>query len=173
MAAVFTRRIISPRFPQKLRVFLTGKEISCCPPLYFYCPGYSNFVDNNRTNYVLKDVTLERRYVLRYFSDDAKKKTEAATEEEEKKETKKLTLLQRFKEMYKKYWYVLVPVHLVTSAFWFGGFYYLAKRYVQYCAMENSFRFYLWQTVIRCKYKQIIMFLQWSGCGQHHAKLQL
>lgn len=40
----------------------------------------------------------------------------------------KKSLLQRFKEMYRDYWYVLVPVHLVTSAGWFGGFYYLAKR---------------------------------------------
>lgn len=131
MAAVFTRRIISPQFTPKLRVFLIGRELSCCPPLYFYCNGYSNFVDNNRTNYVLKGVTLKHQYVVRYFSNDAKKKTEAATDEDGKEEMKKLTLLQRFKEMYKKYWYVLVPVHLVTSAFWFGGFYYLAKRYVQ------------------------------------------
>lgn len=37
-------------------------------------------------------------------------------------------LIKRFKQMYRDYWYVLVPVHLVTSAGWFGGFYYLAKR---------------------------------------------
>lgn len=43
---------------------------------------------------------------------------------------KKLSIFQRFKQMYKDYWYVLVPVHLVTSAAWFGGFYYMAKRYV-------------------------------------------
>ncbi|KAJ8973490.1 hypothetical protein NQ317_018763 [Molorchus minor] len=29
--------------------------------------------------------------------------------------------------MYRDYWYVLVPVHLVTSAVWFGMFYYMAK----------------------------------------------
>ncbi|VDP24330.1 unnamed protein product [Soboliphyme baturini] len=38
----------------------------------------------------------------------------------------KLTSVQRFKLLFKKYWYVLVPVHLVTSAFWFGTFYYMA-----------------------------------------------
>jgi hypothetical protein len=41
----------------------------------------------------------------------------------------KLSLLQRFKQMYRDYWYVLVPVHLITSLGWFAGFYYLAKRY--------------------------------------------
>lgn len=42
---------------------------------------------------------------------------------------KKLSLTAKFKKMYKEYWYVLVPVHLVTSAAWMGGFYYLSTRY--------------------------------------------
>lgn len=37
-------------------------------------------------------------------------------------------IFTRFKQMYRDYWYVLVPVHLVTSVGWFGGFYYMAKR---------------------------------------------
>ncbi|GAB6025807.1 hypothetical protein CHUAL_011784 [Chamberlinius hualienensis] len=41
-------------------------------------------------------------------------------------EEPKLSLFQKFKKMYKEYWYVLIPVHCVTSAFWFGSFYYLA-----------------------------------------------
>ncbi|XP_033243278.1 uncharacterized protein C18orf19 homolog A-like [Drosophila miranda] len=36
-------------------------------------------------------------------------------------------LFARFKHMYKQYWYVLIPVHCVTSVGWFGGFYYLSK----------------------------------------------
>jgi len=36
----------------------------------------------------------------------------------------KQSLFQRFKSMYKDYWYVLVPVHVVTSLGWIGGFYY-------------------------------------------------
>lgn len=47
---------------------------------------------------------------------------------EEPSEGKKLSIFQRFKQMYRDYWYVLVPVHLVTSAVWFGSFYYIAKR---------------------------------------------
>lgn len=40
----------------------------------------------------------------------------------------KLSIFKRFKAMYRDYWYVLVPVHLVTSAVWFGSFYYMARR---------------------------------------------
>lgn len=36
--------------------------------------------------------------------------------------------------MYKEYWYVLVPVHCVTSVFWFGGFYYAATTGVDVIA---------------------------------------
>lgn len=43
-------------------------------------------------------------------------------------EPKKLGLIQRFKEMYRDYWYVLVPVHVATSAVWFGSFYYAVRR---------------------------------------------
>lgn len=45
-------------------------------------------------------------------------------------ETEKLGLFARFKKMYKEYWYVLLPVHVVTSAGWLGGFYYLSVRWV-------------------------------------------
>ncbi|XP_058056014.1 uncharacterized protein C18orf19 homolog A [Anopheles bellator] len=38
--------------------------------------------------------------------------------------TEKLGLFARFKKMYKEYWYVLLPVHCITSVMWFGGFYY-------------------------------------------------
>ncbi|KAF5303026.1 hypothetical protein FQR65_LT08355 [Abscondita terminalis] len=50
----------------------------------------------------------------------------------------KPSLLQRFKDMYRSYWYVLVPVHLVTSAAWFGGFYYLAKSGVDIVGILES-----------------------------------
>lgn len=43
-------------------------------------------------------------------------------------ETKKLGLFQRFKKMAKDYWYVLIPVHVATSACWFGAFYYTSTR---------------------------------------------
>ncbi|XP_047498704.1 uncharacterized protein C18orf19 homolog B-like isoform X1 [Penaeus chinensis] len=45
---------------------------------------------------------------------------------EEKKE-EKLSLVQKFKLMYKQYWYVLIPVHVVTSLVWYGSFFIAAK----------------------------------------------
>lgn len=46
---------------------------------------------------------------------------------EELETAQPLGLFARFKKMYKEYWYVLLPVHVVTSAVWLGGFYYLAE----------------------------------------------
>lgn len=42
----------------------------------------------------------------------------------------KLGLIKRFKALYKQYWYVMLPVHVVTSTGWMVGFYYLSQRYV-------------------------------------------
>ncbi|XP_037284650.2 uncharacterized protein C18orf19 homolog B [Rhipicephalus microplus] len=38
----------------------------------------------------------------------------------------KLNVFQRYKKMFKEYWYVMLPVHIATSIVWFGSFYYLA-----------------------------------------------
>ncbi|XP_002009606.4 uncharacterized protein C18orf19 homolog A [Drosophila mojavensis] len=42
-------------------------------------------------------------------------------------EAANMGLFAKFKHMYKQYWYVLIPVHVITSIGWFGGFYYLSK----------------------------------------------
>lgn len=46
----------------------------------------------------------------------------------QEQEPKKKGLVQQLKEMYKNYWYVVLPVHMVTSAIWFGSAYYLVRR---------------------------------------------
>lgn len=33
----------------------------------------------------------------------------------------KISTFQKFKTVVKKYWYIAIPVHLGTSAVWFGG----------------------------------------------------
>lgn len=43
-------------------------------------------------------------------------------------DSKKLGLFARFKKMAKDYWYVLIPVHVVTSIGWFGAGYYTSVR---------------------------------------------
>ena len=66
----------------------------------------------------------------RHVATNGNKQTEESKiEEPNATKLEKLSLLQRFKQMYRDYWYVLVPVHLITSLGWFAGFYYLAKRY--------------------------------------------
>lgn len=50
----------------------------------------------------------------------------------------KLGLFARFKKMYKEYWYVLVPVHCLTSVAWFGGFYYASTSGVDVIAILES-----------------------------------
>ena len=50
-----------------------------------------------------------------------------ASEEESSESSQKLTIFQRFKNTYKKHGKVLVAVHVVTSAVWFGCFYGAAR----------------------------------------------
>lgn len=50
----------------------------------------------------------------------------------------KLGLFARFKKMYKEYWYVLVPVHCITSVVWFGSFYYASTSGVDVIAILES-----------------------------------
>jgi hypothetical protein len=40
----------------------------------------------------------------------------------------KPSLMARFKAMYRDYYYVLIPVHVVTSLGWFGAFYHTSQR---------------------------------------------
>lgn len=76
-------------------------------------------------------------------SDEPQKSSDATNETVAKPEdiplidpaTEKLGLFARFKKMYKEYWYVLLPVHVITSAGWLGGFYYLSKRWEVICVL--------------------------------------
>uniref|UniRef100_A0A1B0FYA1 Uncharacterized protein n=1 Tax=Phlebotomus papatasi TaxID=29031 RepID=A0A1B0FYA1_PHLPP len=68
-------------------------------------------------------------------------KSQKNLSEEPQEPPKKEGLVARFKKMYKEYWYVLVPVHIVTSAGWLGGFYYLSKSGVDIATILESWRF--------------------------------
>uniref|UniRef100_A0A0P4W4V2 DUF1279 domain-containing protein n=1 Tax=Scylla olivacea TaxID=85551 RepID=A0A0P4W4V2_SCYOL len=46
---------------------------------------------------------------------------------EDSKAEEKLSIVQKFKLMYKQYWYVLIPVHIATSIVWYGAFFIAAK----------------------------------------------
>ncbi|KAI9582052.1 uncharacterized protein C18orf19 homolog A [Glossina fuscipes] len=49
-----------------------------------------------------------------------------------------LSQFQKLKLMYKKYWYVLIPVHLITSTCWIVGFYYMIKSGVDVASIMTS-----------------------------------
>lgn len=80
---------------------------------------------------------------LRYYGDVKQNKNKPAIK---KDDDKKLSIFQRFKKMYKEYWYVLVPVHIVTSIGWFGGFYYMAISGVDIVPLLETF--HVSQTII-------------------------
>jgi hypothetical protein len=58
-------------------------------------------------------------------------------------EGQKLGLFAKFKKMGKDYWYVLIPVHVVTSSVWLGTFYYASTRFVSngWLRISSSARF--------------------------------
>lgn len=70
------------------------------------------------------DGKVESQPRIQTETEHAKEQVELDAQSEEKP-----TLTARFKKMYKDYWYVLLPVHIGTSALWLGGFYYLSSRY--------------------------------------------
>lgn len=86
-----------------------------------------------------------------------------------------LGLIARFKKMYKEYWYILVPVHLVTSAVWFGSFYYASTRYLKekknflFCFCLHTFVSNLCLCVCICA---LFTYKQWYGHCCYHAELE-
>lgn len=84
--------------------------------------NYDRLQTRNSTNRLPNSIDLSKIRYLRCnnFSNQVDPNKE--------NEEGKLSLFQKFKVLWKNYWYVMLPVHVVTSAFWFGGFYYLVSR---------------------------------------------
>lgn len=63
-------------------------------------------------------------------NEEVTKESERAetTEDPDYDDMKNKSLFVRFKEYFKKYWYLMLPVHVVTSTIYFGAFYYLATQ---------------------------------------------
>lgn len=62
---------------------------------------------------------------LANFSDS--KQPPASTEAPENQPQEKMSVFKKMKQLTKDYWYILVPVHLITSAFWIALCYAAAK----------------------------------------------
>lgn len=100
-------------------------NITANHPIRFLCNEikYQNSI-LRRPSVLTKDLTLSLRPFRQCTSQHSNNPCKPPQEPE-----KKVGLIQRFKQMYKDYWYVLLPVHMTTSALWFGGFYYCVRRY--------------------------------------------
>jgi len=92
----------------------------------------ARFAGDDRDRFVAdsKSDSIIRRYRSIGFVVGEKSAMDKKIEEADKELTSvigeddsKLTLAQRFKKMWKQYWYVLLPVHGVMCCAWFGLFY--------------------------------------------------
>jgi len=100
-------------------------------------------IKHNRTVTTYPTVRKNTSFIneaIRHFSTNQKGIDKKSDDDHDRK-NEKLSLFKRFKQMYRDYWYVLVPVHLVTSAAWFGGFYYLAVSGVDVPALLEYMNF--------------------------------
>ncbi|XP_044750734.1 uncharacterized protein C18orf19 homolog A [Coccinella septempunctata] len=117
--ATILSRLIRSNSNKILQVFECRCLSSTLFPIRTYTITTYQSVQRRKKLCDVESTALLRSF--KYFSDE-KKKVEIGS-----KEIIKPSLFQRFKQMYKEYWYVLIPVHIVTSIGWFGGFYYMAS----------------------------------------------
>lgn len=132
--------------------FIHQLKTSSCFVLTRNHSSFNTLVKNDRlkTNPVYCSTNyynlVGSRFQLKFYSKQETSKEDDSLKKEncsvtESPENKKLSLFQRIKIMYRDYWYILAPVHLVTSAFWFGSFYYLAKSGVDIVAVMKTLGF--------------------------------
>lgn len=128
-------RIIRCNFNRNLQVF----ECRCLKSKTFIIRASSlnAYYSQQKRENSLCDLTsklLVPAVTRRYISDEKK-------DEIGQTEKTKPSLFQRFKQMYKEYWYVLIPVHIITSIGWFGGFYYMARSGVDIIGVLEALQF--------------------------------
>ncbi|XP_077542071.1 uncharacterized protein C18orf19 homolog B [Haemaphysalis longicornis] len=89
-------------------------------------------VTSTRPSVVYSSCTLSSKYCTKSNSRADQNRDVASTLDtgaEPKKDEvveERLNVFQRYKKMFKEYWYVMLPVHIATSIVWFGSFFYLA-----------------------------------------------
>ncbi|CAH1779534.1 unnamed protein product [Owenia fusiformis] len=97
------------------------------PAFRYFSTTYPAFVDQKST--ASKD------------SDITEKVIEANESKEIEEAEKPPGLFKRFKLAYKEYGKVLIGVHLVTSAVWFGSFFYLAQGGIDVVSILEKYQF--------------------------------
>lgn len=104
----------------------------CSSRLLFFKYGFST-KNSDIEKGIIPGVPIPKHHSI---SGNGKDKAEQSDDEV----PKKLGLFARFKLMYKQYWYVLIPVHVITSVGWFAGFYYLSQSGVDIPAVLETLR---------------------------------
>lgn len=94
----------------------------------------SNYV-SNRTFKCSSSIFSQVRKILSC----ARILTPASAFQDDGEKKERVGLAKKFKQMFKDYWYVLVPVHVATSAVWLGGFYFMCKSGIDVGAVLQFF----------------------------------
>lgn len=91
------------------------------------CPApYRSFTPSTLQYSIIRRKDFNPKYTSCFFYSTVPTPEKDKLTKELDATEKKLTKWQQLKKLYKEYWYIAVPVHLVTSAVWYGGFYYVA-----------------------------------------------
>jgi len=115
----FNTRVVSTSFhASSVRLFTDPRQTSHLPNLHLV-------------------PQLTPTIYCREFSSDKKKDVDIGDEK------KKTGIVAKFKQMFKNYWYILVPVHVATSIVWFGSFYFMCKSGVDVVAILGRPKFIL------------------------------
>ncbi|XP_066588838.1 uncharacterized protein C18orf19 homolog A isoform X2 [Prorops nasuta] len=110
---------------------------------YHTLPNIISFYEKplkNNFNHFVK--SLERSYATDPFKDEKSQENKQKLVEKDQITTdKKVSVFQKMKQMTKDYWYILIPVHLATSAGWVAIFYAAAKNGVDIASLMKHLPF--------------------------------
>lgn len=125
-----------------------ASSVPCSPSANNVCRSHGNLTPVSPSNWTISTRLHSLHHPVLFFNPSRQisairclattsstriRFTSTVSENESKEKLpEKLSIFQRFKRMYKEYWYVLLPVHLVTSSVWFALFYYASKRSIFY-----------------------------------------
>lgn len=132
-------KLFSPRYLQSLKNINKSFNIKYSPycnmqhsctllPIPHLTKTNRSFALNDSISTTVLISNLGNNSVFRSNLTTSKWCLDKKSDPPELEQPKKQGIVARFKELTRKYWYVLVPVHIITSAGWLAGFYYLSTR---------------------------------------------
>lgn len=118
--------------------FLSTRCLCCCtdPKLWMFKSNENNahyrtalrsyFLFSHDNFVCQRNFKVNRHDIILAYSNDSQKQSN--DESNIPLPDKKLSIFQRMKQLTKDYWYILVPVHIVTSIGWVAIFYITVKN---------------------------------------------